>query len=482
MKPISPLAAALALALAACNVGPTYKRADLPKAPGGSFKENTEGSADAREDGWRQAAPTDTLPRGKWWTIFGDANLSALEERVALDDQNIKQSFENYQAARALVRNARAALYPQISLNPSVTGSGTSSGSGVLFGLPLQASWEPDLWGKIRNTITQQENLAQISAANLANETLSEQASLAQIYFELREQDALLELYARTIDNYKESLRLTHVLARTGIDSEQDVAQAEVTLHTAEATATAVATARAQYEHAIALLVGEVAGDFAIGPLPLDASVPAVPVGVPSQILERRPDIAAAERTMSEENALIGVGKAAYYPDVTLNGSIGTQAANVGKLFSASSNYWSAGAAAAQPILDWGARKATVEQYEAQYRAAVASYRQTVLNAFKEVEDALVSSRQLAEQAARQKRAVKSAETYERLANTRYKTGVDTYLNVITAQTSLLNSRQTLVTLQANRIIAAVQLVQALGGGWHTGDLPTEKDTAKSAD
>ncbi len=224
------------------------------------------------------------------------------------------------------------------------------------------------------------------------------------------------------------------------------------------------------------------AGTFALGPLPLDPKVPDVPVGVPSQLLERRPDIAAAERTMSEQNALIGVGKAAYYPDITLNGSIGTQAANVGKLFSASSNYWSAGAAAAQPILDWGARKATVEQYEAQYRASVAGYRQTVLNAFKEVEDFLVSSRQLAEQVARQKRAVTSAETYERLANTRYKTGVDTYLNVITAQTSLLTSRQTLVTLQANRILAAVQLVQALGGGWHAGDLPSEKDTAKSPD
>ena len=208
--------------------------------------------------------------------------------------------------------------------------------------------------------------------------------------------------------------------------------------------------------------------------------MPSVPVGVPSQLLERRPDIAAAERTMAEANALVGVGKAAYYPDVTLSAGIGTESSKIGKLFAVGSNYWTAGGTATQPILDFGARKATVEQYEAQYRSAVAGYRQTVLNAFKEVEDYLVSSRQLAEQEQRQKRAVVAAERYEKLANTRYKTGVDTYLNVITAQTSLLSSRQTLVSLQASRILAAVQLVAALGGGWQAGDLPSEGDTAKS--
>ena len=481
MRILGPLLALLVPSLlGGCNVGPTYKRPDLPKAPAGAFKENTAGSPDSQEGGWRQASPADALPRGKWWTIFADGDLNVLEDRVVRDDQNIKVFFENYMAARGIVRNARAALYPAISLNPTAMGGGNFNGSAPLFNLPLTASWEPDLWGKIRNNITEQENAAQVSAANLAGEVLSEQGALAQTYFELREQDALLELYARTIDNYKESLRLTHVLARTGIDSEQDVAQAEVTLHTAEATATAVATARAQYEHAIALLVGEVAGNFSLHPLPLEVKVPDVPVGLPSQLLERRPDIASAERTMAEANALVGVGKAAYYPDVTLSGTVGTQSSKIGHLFGASANYWSAGAAATQPILDWGARKATVEQYEAQYRSAVAGYRQTVLTAFREVEDYLVASRQLAEQVARQKRAVTAAETYERLANTRYKTGVDTYLNVITAQTSLLNSRQTLVTLQANRIIAAVQLVQALGGGWHAGDLPSEKDTAQS--
>ena len=468
------------LALAACNVGPTYKRPALPSAPSGDYKENTAGSEDAQAGGWRAANPSDALPRGKWWELFGDPELSALEQRLVLDNQNLKQFFESYMAARATVRNAKSALYPQVSFGPSASARGSNDGPTPTYALPLTASWEPDLWGKIRNTITQAENAAQVSAANLANETLSEQVSLAEFYFELRQQDALIVLYDNTIANYKESLRLTNVLSRTGIDSEQDVAQAEVTLHTAEASATAVATARATYEHAIALLVGEVAGKFTIKSLPLEVKVPQVPIGVPSQILERRPDIAAAERTMSEANALIGVGKAAYYPDVTITAGIGTQANSISQLFKAPSNYWTAGGTANLPLIDFGARKATVEQYEAQYRSSVAAYRQTVLNAFKEVEDYLVTSRQLAEQAERQKRAVLAAERYEKLANTRYKTGVDTYLNVITAQTSLLSSRQTLVGLEANRMTAAVHLIAALGGGWDSRDLPTEKDTAKS--
>ena len=471
--------AIFAVALAACNVGPKYKRPELPSAPSAVYKENVAGTPDSQDGGWRQANPADALPRGKWWELFGDPDLSALEERVVRDNQNIKQSFESYMAARATVRNAKSALYPQVSLGASASAIGSNDGPTPTFAIPLTASWEPDLWGKIRNTITQAENAAQVSAANLANETLSEQVSLAEFYFALRQQDALLVLYDRTIANYKESLRLANVLARTGIDSEQDVAQAEVTLHTAESTATQVATARAQYEHAIALLVGEVAGKFAMKPLPLEVKVPDVPIGVPSQILERRPDIAGAERAMSQANALIGIGKAAYYPDLTITAGIGTQANKVSKLFAAPSNYWTAGGSASVPLVDFGARKSTVEQYEAQYRGTVAAYRQTVLNAFKEVEDYLVASRQLAEQTERQKRAVTAAEKYERLANTRYKTGVDTYLNVITAQTSLLNSRQTLVGLEANRMTAAVHLVAALGGGWDARDLPTEKDTAK---
>ena len=464
---------------AACNVGPTYKRPEPARAPNAAFKENTAGSEDSQQGGWRQANPSDAATRGKWWEIFGDPELNALEERVKRDNQNIKQYFETYMAARAVVRNAKAGLYPQVSLGGSAVARGTSDGTVSTFAVPLSASWEPDLWGKIRNSIKQAQNAAQVSAANLANETLSEQVSLAEYYFELRGQDALLVLYDRTLANYRESLRLANVLSRTGIDSEQDVAQAEVTLHTAEANATAVATTRAQYEHAMALLLGEAASNFSMKALPLEMKVPNVPIGVPSQLLERRPDVAAAERSMAQANAQIGVAKAAYYPDVTISAGIGSQASNLTKLFQAGTNYWTVGGSATMPLLDFGARAATVAQFEAQYRAAVASYRQTVLNAFKEVEDYLVSSRQLAEQTERQKRAVIAAERYEKMANTRYKTGVDTYLNVITAQTSLLNGRQTLVGLEANRMTSAVHLVAALGGGWSTSELPTESDVGK---
>jgi NodT family efflux transporter outer membrane factor (OMF) lipoprotein len=476
------------LMLSGCRVGPKYVRPSLPAAPPAVYKENTAGSAESQANGWRSANPSDAMIRGKWWETFNDPRLNALEERLNINNQNIKQYFENYMAARALVRNTRASLYPSFSVGPSVSTEGTgsssttklsTSSSSTSFELPLSASWEPDLFGKIRNTIRENANAAQVSAANLANETLSEQASLAQYYFELRGQDALQVLYDDTIQNYRESLRITTVLFKTGIDSQQDVAQAETTLHTAEANATAIATTRAQYEHAIALLLGEAAGNFSLAAMPLEVKVPYVPTGVPSQILERRPDIAAAERTMAEANALVGVGKAAYYPDIELTGSLGTQSSAISSLLTFGARFWSVGGSATETVYDFGARKATVQQYEAQYNADVASYRQTVLNAFKEVEDYLVSSRQLAEQAQRQKLAVSSSAQYQRLATTRYSTGMDTYLNVITAQTSLLSNRQSLVSLQTSQMTSAVQLITALGGGWDAKSLPTEKEVAQ---
>ncbi|MDE1176337.1 MAG: efflux transporter outer membrane subunit [Edaphobacter sp.] len=471
-----------------CRVGPRYVRPALPTAPPAAYKENTAGSRDSQAGGWRPAKPSDAMIRGKWWEVFGDPELNVLEERLNINNQNIKQYFENYMAARAVVRNAKASLYPSFSIAPSVNVQGTgesstarlsTSSSTQSYELPLSVSWEPDLFGSIRNTIREQANAAQVSAANLANETLSEQASLAEYYFELRGQDALQVLYDDTIKNYGESLRLTRVLFRTGIDSEQDVVQAETTLHTAEANATAVATTRAQYEHAIALLLGEAAGNFSLQAMPLDVNVPSIPTGLPSQLLERRPDIAASERTMAEANALIGVGKAAYYPTISLTGSGGTQTSDIGKLATLSAYFWSVGGTITETAWDFGARRATVQQYEAQYRADVAAYRQTVLNAFKEVEDYLVSTRQLTEQTQRQKQAVDSSARYEALANTRYRTGVDTYLNVVTAQTSLLSNRQTLVSLQTSQMTSAVQLIAALGGGWDAAELPTEKQVER---
>jgi len=469
----------LCLALAGCRVGPKYVRPTMPAAPALTYKENTAGTPEAQLNGWKQANPSDAMIRGKWWEVFNDPQLNQLEERLNINNQNIKQYFENYMAARAVVRNARASLFPTVAVGPSTSASGAGSSSSASssshsYELSGSASWEPDLFGSIRNNVTAQQNAAQVSAAELANETLSEQSSLAQYYFELRGQDALQLLYNDTITQYKESLRITQSLYSTGIDSEQDAAQAETTLRTAEANAVAVATTRAQYEHAIALLLGESASSYSFAPAPLQVQVPYVPTGVPSQLLERRPDIASAERTVAEYNALIGVSKAAYFPTISLSASGGTQTSSISSLVSAGALFWSLGASATETALDFGARRANVQRYEAQYRANAASYRQTVLNAFKEVEDYLVASRQLAEQAQKQKLAVNSSTRYQTLATTRYQTGLDSYLNVITAQTSLLSNRQSLVQLQTQQMTSAVELIAALGGGWNSSDLPTE--------
>jgi NodT family efflux transporter outer membrane factor (OMF) lipoprotein len=390
-------------------------------------------------------------------------------------------------AARALVRNARSSLFPSLATAPSVTRQGAggsaaqSSGtiSGTSFELPLTASWEPDLFGSIRNTVLSDANAAQVSAANLANETLSEQASLAQYYFELRGEDALQQVYDATVASYKQTLDLTEALVEVGIDSPQDVASAETNLRTAEANAVAVGTTRAQYEHAIALLIGEPAGGFSLPVRPLAATPPVIPVGVPSQLLERRPDIAAAERTMAEANALIGVQKAAYYPTIALSGSAGTQSSTIADLASWPARFWSLGATVSQTLLDFGARRENVRRYQALYDADVAAYRQTVLNAFKEVEDYLVAGRRLSEQVERQKLAVDASERYEEIAEVRYRTGMDTYLNVLTAQTSLLSNRLTLVNLQTGRMTSAVQLIAALGGGWESGEMPSCAEVAR---
>lgn len=493
---------AIAFACVGCRVGPKYARANMPAPPPVAYKENQPGTAEAQANGWRRANPQDAMLRGAWWQVFRDPQLNQLEEELDINNQNIKQYFENYMAARALVRNARAALYPILTIAPGFTmqgtgsastatattstgtsttsggttsGSVTSSNSNQSYSLPLTATWEPDLFGKIRNTIREDANAAQVSAANLANERLSEQASLAEYYFELRGQDSLQELYDRTIQSYRDSLKLTQSLYKNGIDSEQDVAQAETNLGAAEATAVGVATTRAQYEHAIALLVGKAASDFSMPVLPLEMKPPYVPTGVPSQLLERRPDIAAAERTMAEANALIGIAKAAYYPDISISASGGTQTSSITKLLSLAAGFWSIGSTASETVVDFGARRANVQEYQTQYNADVAAYRQTVLNAFKEVEDYLVAYRQLAEQSQREQTSITAAQRYQQLANTRYKTGIDTYLNVLTAQNTVLSSQQTLVSLQTSRMTSAVQLIAALGGGWDATDLPSEK-------
>nr|WP_320132291.1 efflux transporter outer membrane subunit [uncultured Holophaga sp.] len=472
----------LALLLATgCKITPDYRKPTVDTAA--TFKENHPADDPAMAGGWKTASPADTLPRGKWWEAFGDPVLNGLEERLVIHNQNIRQYFANYMAARALVRNASAAHYPTLSLGPSASrtfaGSGSSSKSGRTYELPLTATWEADLFGAVSEGVKVQSRSAQVSAANLAAIILSEQASLAQYYFELRGQETLQAVYDETLKNDTQALELTRTRFELGIDSQQDVASAEASLRAVEASAVAVKTQRALYEHAIALLVGESAGAFTLPPAAWKPVPVIPPVGLPSQLLERRPDIAAAERTMAAANAQIGVARAAYFPTLTLSASGGTASSAIASLTTWPARFWTLGASLAQTLFDGGARKATVKRYEAVYDADVAAYRQTVLTAFREVEDYLASSRGLAEQTARQEKAVEAAQAYEDIAMERYRTGIDSYLNVLTAQNSLLSSRLTLTQLQVSRMSASVQLIAALGGGWDIRQLPGEAEVGR---
>jgi NodT family efflux transporter outer membrane factor (OMF) lipoprotein len=496
-------AAALACmaVLQGCTVGPRYV-APSNQAPI-AFKEQTSSDGTV----WTPAMPQDAVLRGNWWELYREAELNALEEKLNVSNQNVAQSFQNFMAARAQVRQARAAYFPTVSVGPAYTrgrtssnasgqvvssttstgssGTGTTSTTATAvdlnsnsFNLPFDVSWEPDVWGRIRNTVREYANAAQVSAADLANERLTEQANLAQYYFELRGQDSLIDLYDQTIVAYQKYLDLTRVRSRTGIDTEQSVAQAELSLKTAVAERTNLRIARAQYEHAIALLTGQAASTFSLAHAPLVTTVPTIPIGVPSQLLQRRPDIAAAERTMAQANALIGVQTAAYYPSFNIGGSIGLQSAKIGSLFTWPSRYFSVGPTATETIFDGGLRRGQLDQYKAQYEADAAAYRQTVLTAFQQTEDYLASFRLLGQQRSEQQDAIVAAQRYYDLANVRYRTGIDTFLNVFTAQTSLLTNQQTAVNLRVQQMTSSVQLIEALGGGWDTTALPTEKAVA----
>jgi NodT family efflux transporter outer membrane factor (OMF) lipoprotein len=488
-------AAALAVVLLAqgCTVGPAYVRPTV--ATPASFKESgpviaPDGTA------WSPANPQDAATRGAWWEIYKEPELDELEERLNRSNQTIAQAYQNYMAARAQVSQARASYAPTVTLQPAVTRSGstfssagtsvagTSLGNGRVtsndFNFPLDVAWEPDLWGRIRNTVRQYANAAQVSAADLANQRLSAQASLAQDYFQLRGQDELIALNERTIDAYRKSLQLTQVLGRTGIDSAQSVAQAQLNLKTAEASATNLGLARAQYEHAIALLIGEPASSFSLPARPLTAALPVIPAGLPSDLLQRRPDIAAAERTMSQANALIGVETAAFYPSVSFSLSGGFQSSTLQNWFAWPARFFSLGPSATETLFDGGLRTATVAQYRAQYEGDVAAYRQTVLTAFQQTEDYLAAQRILGEQIEQQREVVAAAQHYYDLATVRYRTGVDTYLNVFVAQTALLSDQQSMITLRVQKMTSSVQLIESLGGGWDGTQLPSEKDVASA--
>jgi NodT family efflux transporter outer membrane factor (OMF) lipoprotein len=390
--------------------------------------------------------------------------------------------------ARTLIAQARSQLYPTVGTTPAYTrahtsgnlgggNSGTAGGrSGAttnLFTLPAEVSWEPDLWGKIRNTIREYQYSAQLSEADLENEKLTEQASLAVYLFEVRGQDALQKLYDDTIEADKKTVQLSRDRYETGVDDLISLVEAENALQNAEAAATNLGIARAQYEHAIAVLIGTTPSSFSIPVKPLSATPPAVPVGVPSQLLERRPDIAASERNMAAANAQIGIATAAYYPNLTISADAGFESSTIGNLLTWPSRFWSVGPSLSETIFDAGLRRATVNQYIAVYNADVAGYRQTVLTAFQQVEDNLAAERILSKELQQQDEAVQSAQKYLELALARYETGVDQYLNVLVAQTTLLSDQQQLATLRTQSMTYSVQLVEALGGGWDTSQLPT---------
>jgi NodT family efflux transporter outer membrane factor (OMF) lipoprotein len=470
------------------------KPAALPAPAPAQYKEAaapaTEGSGE-----WKPAQPQDAMLRGKWWLIYNDPQLNDLEEKLNIDNQNIKQFFENFMEARTLIAQARSQLFPTLSVAPgfqrtrsssnlsrgtgtsaggSGTGTITSSGAqSTIWSLPFEASWEPDLFGKIRNQIRSSQFAAQVSAADLENERLTEQASLAVFLFELRGQDASIEVFRKTIEADRKAVELTRSLYDTGIDDQAAMVEAENTLQNAEAAATNLEVLRAQYEHAIAVLVGTNPSTFSIPAKPLDTTPPAIPIGMPSQLLERRPDVAAAERQMASANAQIGVATAAYFPSLSLTGQGGTESSAISQLFDWPSRFWSVGASVPETIFDAGLRRATVSQFVATYNADVAVYRQTVLTAFQQVEDNIAALRILSRQYQQQQAAAASAQKAVELELSRYETGVDPYLNVVQAQTTLLTDQSALVTLKTQQMTASVQLIQALGGGWNVADLPT---------
>ena len=484
-RPLQPALFVLAICgLLACNVGPRYVRPAVPFPP--AFKESGPQQA---PDGstWKTAQPQDDALRGKWWEVYEEPELNALEDQLNISNQNIARSFDNFMAARAQVRQARSSYYPTLSIGPSyarnrfpqsqtaASSVSSTNPNSNLFNLPFDVSWEPDLWGRVRNTVHQYSSAAQVSFADLENEKLTEQANLAAYYFELRGQDALEELYRKTVEVDRQSLELTRVLYKLGLGNEEAVAQAEIALKGSEAAVTNVGIARAQYEHAIATLVGEPASTFSLPVRSLTTQVPHIPAGIPSELLERRPDIAAAERTMAEANALIGVGKAAYYPALSITGTVGFEASKLSSWITSPSRYWSVGPTASEIIFDGGLRKSTVAQYVALYNADVATYKQTILAALQQTEDYLASLRLLTQEIEQEQETVASAQRYLEVASARYKTGLDPYLNVFTAQTILLTNQQAVITLRVQQMTSSVQLIEALGGGWNIAQLPSER-------
>ena len=471
-------ALALLLMVSGCAVGPRYSR---PSAPGAAaYKETPENL--------KQVQPADQLIHGKWWEIYQDPALSALEEKIDVSNQSLKAAQARFEQARALVAFNRANYFPVVSTGPSVTRDRISKNRPLVgtktsytdLVLPVDVSYEPDLWGRARRTVEAARANAQASAADLEFARLSLHAELAMNYFEARALDAEIQLLNSTVTAYEKALELTNNRYQGGIASQVDVAQAQTQLETTRAQAKDLAAQRAAYEHAIAVLVGEPPANFALPVVALSAEPPVIPPGIPSDLLERRPDIAAAERGMAAANAQIGVARAAYFPSLTLSADGGFEGTSITNWLSGPSGFAAAGLSAMETIFDAGLRHAVSQRAQAAYDESVANYRQSVLTAFQEVEDNLAALRILEDEAKTEGAAVAAAEHSLALSNNRYRGGVATYLEVITAQSAALSDERTAVELSGRRMTDSVLLIKALGGGWDASSLPTPQSLAQS--
>lgn len=459
MKPFIPVV--LTLLLGGCTVGPDYQRPAMTMPV--HYKE-------AR--GWQQATPQDDRHKGEWWAVYQDATLSSLLSQVSLSNQNVAEYAAQYRQAQALVAQSRAALFPTLDYDASMTRSGSHTEStrttSSSHQAALNASWELDLWGKLRRTREEDQASAQASAAELANITLSAQTELAEDYFQLRIMDEKIGLYQQSIVACQRYLRVIQNQYQAGTESRATVAQAQQQLESASASAQDYQWQRAQMEHAIALLVGKAPADFSLPAATLTATLPAIPGGLPAELLQRRPDIAMAERKMAAANAAIGVATAGYYPDLSLSASGGVSASALHNLFSLPNRVWSLGPELSGSLLDFGATSASVDQARAAYDASVANYRQTVLTAMQDVEDRLVELNTLQGEIAAQQRATAAAQTSAQVTRNQYEAGMIDYLDVATTENSSLSAQQSLLTLKSTQWVSSVALIAALGGGWHT--------------
>jgi NodT family efflux transporter outer membrane factor (OMF) lipoprotein len=471
-----------ALLFTGCMVGPKYIKPTVPLAP--AYKEASQNADAYKEDAnWHPAQPSDTVLRGDWWTIFGDDQLNALEPKVAAENQDLKAAEARFRQARALIQYNRSGLSPTIGISPFAGGVRDSANQPYFnassadkgepdLQLPLDLNYEIDLWGRIRHGINAAREEAQASAGDMQTAMLSLQAELAIDYFEARSADAEEKLLKDTVKDYEEAYRITNNRFVGGVAPQSDVDQAKTQLEAAQVQVNDVTLQRAQYEHAIAVLLGQPPATFTLPAVPLDARPPAIPTGLPSELLERRPDIAAAERRVAEANDRIGIARAAYFPTLSLNAMAGYESTALGNLLSRSSFLWAVGPTLSQTLFDAGRRRSVSEQANAAYDETVANYRQTSLTAFQQVEDNLAALRVLRQEAEHQHQATQSAQAAQQIFNNRYVGGLDTYLQVVTAQTTALNNERNDIDIMRRQMDASVLLIKALGGGWNVANLP----------